>query len=67
MSDALHALHLRGKNVDYDCLSRYGAYVSHWDAQRNEIFLEMYHMIIDEEYLILYMSIIFKVITPYFE
>jgi hypothetical protein len=36
----------------------------YWDAWKNEIFTEMYHVITDKEYLIWYMSITRKIITP---
>jgi hypothetical protein len=62
-SDALHAIHHQGKNVDCDWLSYHKAYVSYWDAQRNEISIEMHHVITIEKYLIWYMSIIFWAIT----
>ena len=56
-SDASHAIIYRSKNDYYDQLGQYRAYVSQWDAWRNEIFTQIHHMINDEEYMIWYMGI----------
>ena len=59
----MHVITRRGKNNDYDQVGCYNAYVSQWDAQRNDIFTDMHHVIIDEEYMIWYMSITQQIIT----
>ena len=67
ISDALHTITHRGKNDDYDWLSQHGAHVAQCDAWRNEIFAYMYRVITNKEYMIWYMSITCRVITPNLE
>lgn len=62
-SDVQHAITRQGKHNDYDQLSHHEAYVSQQDAQRNEIFTDMHLIIINEKYLMWYMSITYRVIT----
>jgi hypothetical protein len=63
-SDVLHVITCRGKNNDYDLLGRHRAYISQWEAWKNDIFTEMHHVITNEMYMVLYMSITRQIITP---
>jgi hypothetical protein len=49
MSGAFYAINYRGKNNNYNWLSYHRAYVSQWDAQRDEIFTKMHHVIIEDK------------------